>query len=206
MNKCPKCGSNVNPGEAFCRNCGTKLSDIQPTPLNSVPTQQPVQEVSVQPVQNVSSNEVSQVEVDDDLCDAYIGKNVDGFKKKDFSFHTFFLGVPYILYRKMYFLGILYFVGNMIAVMFLPSMSKSLLLFANIYISAEFKKWYLKNVQEQVNKIKLVNKDKSREELIAICARKGGTTWVPVIILLFIYLIIIFLYLLALSAGMDVEE
>ncbi len=31
MNRCPKCGTNVREGEAFCRMCGTKLTPPQPT-------------------------------------------------------------------------------------------------------------------------------------------------------------------------------
>ncbi len=41
MNRCPKCGTNVREGEAFCRMCGTKLTPPQPTQNNTGQSVQP---------------------------------------------------------------------------------------------------------------------------------------------------------------------
>lgn len=218
MNSCPNCGSNVNQGEAFCRVCGTKL--ILPQ-NNSVTNQQPFQEINNQNESNVQqsinnqnfqqtglgvnttlqgpqqpqnnvgyqSNTIS----DDDLIDAYIGKNADKLKTGNFSANTLCFGFLYVLYRKMWLLGFLLLAVIVVATMFLPSIVSFVFCLSNIAFSLQFKKIYLKHVKEQVDKIKTENTGKTREQLMMLCSQKGGTTLVPVIIFIILDAILIFL-------------
>ena len=105
MNNCPNCGSNTNPGEAFCRVCGTKLSLPENNLLNNpqvsgnnqmsnveqvehldlpnvnntqMPNNNQVQGSQQIPNINNTFNSQNDMEV---LTDAYIGKNADKLKK-----------------------------------------------------------------------------------------------------------------------------
>ena len=206
MNNCPNCGSNVNPGEAFCRMCGTKI----PTPENNITnnTQQPQTDFSNNAFQPINNNVNSTFQPqttfnqnntmvqnsynnDDALIDAYIGKNVDKLKNGGFSGCTFFFGAIYALYRKMWLLGAIWIAAAMIANLFLPTFASLLSLVANIVISIQFKKWYMKHVEEEVAKIKAQNPGKSNKELIEICRKKGGTSMIPVIIAIIFYAAIV---------------
>lgn len=129
----------------------------------------------------------------EDLIDSYIGKNADKLKNGGFSVNTFFFGSLYVLYRKMWLLGFIWLAVNMIANMFLESIASVITIAANIIISMQFKKFYLKHVEEQVDKIKAENPGKTKEQLMMICSQKGGTTLVPVIIAIIFYGIVFFI-------------
>lgn len=203
MINCPKCGSNVNQGEMFCRVCGAKIvsQSIQPNQIGATPSdnqQVYAQNQYVPQQQQIMNNNVeygtsnsSSYSNDETLINAYIGKNADKLKNGGFSVNTLFFGNIYVLYRKMWMLGIVWFLVSMIISMFLSSLSSVLTIAANIFISTQFKKWYLKNVEEKVTKIKAENPNASYEQLLAICTKKGGTTIIPVIIFLVLYIVAI---------------
>lgn len=194
---CPNCGSNVNQGEVFCRVCGTKL----PLPQSSMPTniqnnlQNNTQIQSGVNTQNSINNEY--------LIDAYIGKNAESLKNGSFSINTFFFGTLYVLYRKMWLLGIIWLAISLISNIFLSSIASAITLATNIIISVQFKKLYLKHVKEQVEKIKSANQGKSQEQLIMICGQKGGTTLIPVIIATIFYFIVFFILFIAELYNLD---
>lgn len=199
---CPKCGSNVNQGEMFCRVCGAKIvsQSVQLNQMGQTPvTNQQVytQNQNISQQQPIMNNNVgygktnySSYSNDEALINAYIGKNADKLKNGGFSVNTFFFGNIYILYRKMWMLGIIWFLISIIISMFLSSLSSILTLVGNIYISTQFKKWYLKYVEEKVAKIKAENPNASHEQLLMICTRKGGTTIIPIIIFLVLFITI----------------
>ena len=211
MNNCPNCGSNVKQGEAFCRMCGTKIpvpqtniyaNTQQPLPVNNQGAnyQQPIINPSSQGFQQPQTNghinngmPQNNYINNDDLIDSYIGKNANSLKNGSFSANTFFFGFLYVLYRKMWLLGFIWFAISMVANMFLTSISGIITLAANIIISIKFKKLYLKHVEEQVKKIESENPGKTKEQLMMICSQKGGTTLIPVIITLILYGIIFFI-------------
>ena len=202
MMNCPKCGSNVNQGEMFCRVCGAKIvsQSIQPNQMGQMPVanqqvQTQNQYVSQQqPIMNnnfgYGASNYSSYSNDESLINAYIGKNADKLKNGGFSVNTFFFGNIYVLYRKMWMLGIIWFLASMIISMFLSSLSGVLTLAANIFISTQFKKWYVKHVEEKVAKIKSENPNASQEQLLMICTQKGGTTIIPIIIMIVLYIAI----------------
>lgn len=216
---CPNCNSHVELGSSFCGVCGAKIetsSLVQNGNLvynqqnntqiqyNNVPSDN--YQSHMQYNNGIQSNYQSQMyyqqnvnrEVDNEekLMDAYIGKNADKLKNGGFSLNVFFFGNIYVLYRKMWLLGILWFVGSMIVSMFLSSFSSLISTFVGIYISTQFKNMYLNHVKEQVKKIQTENVGKTYEELKLICEKKGGTTIWPVIIFILFYVVLIGLFFL----------
>ena len=224
MNNCPNCGSKVNQGEAFCKVCGAKL----PLPQNITNNTQQYQQFTNQNIGNINqpisyqninnqqenlqqpqnniyqNNMVYNNDTNDEyLINSYIGKNAEKLKNRGFSINTFFFGSLYILYRKMWLFGFIWLAISIISNMFLPSVSGYIATITNIIASTQFKKYYLKHVEEQVDKIKSENPDKTKEQLMMICSQKGGTTVVPVIIAIILYCITIFM---AISAILDEYE
>lgn len=203
MNNCPNCGSQVNQGEAFCRVCGTKLPSPQNIAnnmqyqqftnqnfnmVNQPTNNQNINSQQLNTISNLQNNIIYNNDTDDeDLIDSYIKKNVNKLKNGGFSANTFFFGFLYMLYRKMWLLGFIWFAISIITNTFLPSIANIVTLIANIVISIKFKKIYLNHVKEQVNKIKSENSEKTKEQLMMICHKKGGTTIVPVIIAILFY-------------------
>ena len=203
MNNCPNCGEKVNQVEFFCRTCGSKLNfNVQNTSalnnqsnnfqnMNNMNNQN-INGIQNNNLQNMNNQNFNNTINDDDyLIDSYIGKNADKLKDGKFCVNTFLFGFVYALYRKMWLLGFSWLAAAYILNIFLSSFSSFIMIVFGIVISIEFKKLYLKNVREQVNKIKENNKDKSLQELANICRKKGGTTVVPVIIFVVFYVIII---------------
>lgn len=144
----------------------------------------------------------------EELIKAYIGKNADQLKK-GFSWNTIIFGFFYTLYRKMWLVGfcwLLIIVGiktmPVLLDINLPSMTQlfknfdwyewwqiTLVLLPyviNIIMAFLFKKIYLRSVIKKVKCIKNENNGKTADELTKICNQKGGTTTLPVIILVLI--------------------
>lgn len=185
--KCINCNNETIPGDSFCRVCGVKLENN--TFVNGGTTTNP----------------------DTELVDAYIGKNVEAIRKQDFSWATFFWGVYYAIYRKMWLLAVLWFVIIFILVLFLPSLSSFVGLVLNIIVCIKFKEWYVKHAEENVQKIKNNNPHMNHEQLLEVCRRKGGTSVIALIIfvLLFIVFIVAVVFVVAVilaAAEMTGEE
>lgn len=144
---------------------------------------------SQQPQNNIYQNNIIYNNDSDNeyLIDSYIGKNAEKLKNGGFSTNTFFFGSLYVLYRKMWLLGFIWLAINITANIFLKSISGAIAVITNIIASTQFKKYYLKHVEERVDKIKSENPDKTKEQLIMICSQKGGTTLIPVIIAIIFY-------------------
>lgn len=191
---CPNCGAKINQGEMFCRVCGTKIIS-QSIQQNSMTQANESQQNHTQNQYNMQQPHMNNTTYnnysnDDTLINAYIGKNAFKLKNGSFSFNTFFFGTIYVLYRKMWLLGIIWVLASMIISLFLPTFSGILSIVANIIISTQFKKWYLEHVKENIAKIKSENPTASHEQLLTICTQKGGTTIAPIIILVILYLAI----------------
>lgn len=210
MNSCPNCGSNVNQGEAFCKVCGSKMQSSQNIINNTQPSQPVNEQINNQNIssnqqyinpavqcfqqsQNNGNNMQQNSYIDnDDLIDSYIGANAKKIKKGGTSWSCLFIGILYVLYRKMWLLGFIWWVISIISNIFLPSVASYISLFLDVAISMEFKKWYLKHAEEQVDKIKTENPGKSKEELMKICKKKGGVTLIPdIIYIIYVILLII---------------
>lgn len=206
---CPNCGTIINQGDLFCRVCGTKI----PTQHNNLTSPNNVQK-NIGNNNNINqdnpnhnnttpnNNQYNNLN-DDILIDSYIGTNAEQLKNGTFSFCSLLLGPIYVLYRKMWFVGLIWIVINVIINLFLSSISTLLLIIVNIVISTQFKKLYLKQVKEEVKEIQKDNTGASKEELIKICNQQGGTTIIPVIIIIVFYTL---LMAIAFTAYKDEEE
>ena len=93
---CPKCGNFVNAGEKFCGKCGC------------------VMEPGNQPASVETGN-------DEELLRAYVGKNYDKIVKSPISICSLLFGLFYVLYRKMWLLGVMWFLLMFVANLFLPN-------------------------------------------------------------------------------------
>lgn len=193
---CSKCNSYVASEDAFCGVCGTKVNNQNEYPqqsnigyiTNGYPEQLNTgykQSENLGEWENISTpnNESNQFS-DEDLIDAYIGNNAKEIKSGKFSWCAFWLGLYYLLYRKMWVLAALVFAIAFISGIFLTSFSSVILLGTSIFLGIKFNELYLKNATDEVNKIKFENSAASREELIKCCKKKGGTTIIPVILLI----------------------
>lgn len=194
---CPNCKSTINIGDSFCKSCGFNVTGIERTIEektanneinNNLNTSVNYQEQNIQNNINNSLNQQDSINFND-LMDAYIGKNVDKLKS-GFSFCTFFFGVLYVFYRKMWLLGFIWILINLALSIFLPKLFL-LQLVLNIVIAICFKKLYISHVVNKVTKIKEQYSNLSNQDLIYLCYKKGRTTIAPVIIVLAIYALMV---------------
>lgn len=173
---CSNCGANINNGQSFCAVCGTKVPSQPMNYLENNNVGQPF---------NNYSGEAN----DEELLDAYIGKNAEKIKRKgneavSFSAPEFLCGLGYAVYRKMYMLAILQFLGFLIALIFLPTFWVYIYGAIKWIVILQFDKWYLKNAKEKVEKIKSENRGASQQDLIKICRKKGGTSIWGIIVII----------------------
>lgn len=81
---CPYCGTKISDNQVFCPKCGNRVVNHEIT----------------------NTYEIS----DTKELEMYIGQNVGKIMSRKFSWPSFFLGVYYYLYRKMYLLSLLFMI------------------------------------------------------------------------------------------------
>ena len=127
-----------------------------------------------------------EVEKEDMLIDAYIGKKTDRLKNRGFSWCAFFFGPYYFLYRKMWMFGIILFIIE-IVVGKIPDMFTWIKLIINVIIrimvAIIFSEEYLSFVMKKVKKIISDNDNKNYEKIMLICKKKGGTSMLPIVLI-----------------------
>lgn len=137
-----------------------------------------------------SISEEESVTIDDDeqelkknLLIEYLGNNKEDFFKYKFSAPGFLFGPIYLMYRKIYFIGLLL---SMIIVFLCLKVDivYGLALFgvSNVVISLLFNKLYLDYSYDNMMKIMKNYSNRSKEELIIICREKGRTSFSRLII------------------------
>lgn len=189
MKHCNNCGFDNNVEDIFCKNCGNRFdvqANVNAAPVNNV--QYDNQNLS-QIQNNVNINNVNQTKhiTTDELVDIYIGPNVDKLKTNGFSFCTFFFGIMYVFYRKMWLLGIIWMALAVVTSMFLSSFQLVINIIFSLVMAIKFKGMYINHVREEVYKIKDLNTKKTDEEIAMICQSKGGTSVGLVILSIIIY-------------------
>jgi len=172
---CSNCGANIEYGEAFCKECGTRVAS-QSTNYN------------VFQDFNTFTNNYVNIISDEQLIDAYIGKNAEQIKKGGFSIWSFLFGMFYVIYRKMWLLSTVGIVISLVANLFLPTFATYIVGAFGWAVAFQFNKWYLENAKENVEKIKNENFGVSQQNLIEICRKKGGTSIIAVVIAAICYL------------------
>ena len=119
----------------------------------------------------------------------YIGKNNKKFFNNKFSFTAFFFGGLYLIYRKMYVLGILiYFIETFITQFFfnneiLSTIITILILIERIFLGFVINKKYLDIAYNNSMKIQEKNFIRPDEEIVSSCKENGGTNLFLVIVL-----------------------
>ena len=160
MNNCPKCGFAIDQNSFFCPMCGTEILASYNNDIN-----------------------------DEALINSYIGKNFDKLDKSKFSIYTFLGGFLYFFYRKMWLIGFIWLTAVCAVGALVYPFHFILFLYFRIVMAIKFKEIYYKHVENQVNKIKMKNADKSKMELVAICSKKGGVSFAPVVGVILLYVI-----------------
>ncbi len=132
-------------------------------------------------------NEVSMKErkeqSDDKLVMEYVGKKYPIIKNKKFSLPAFFFGYLYAAYRKYYSLTFIILLINVLTALFikfaklnditLAVVSVVVNIVLDLVVSFNFNKWYLKNAEKRVQKIKDDNSSLSENDLSMLCGKKG---------------------------------
>ena len=163
---CSKCGSQIiDSNDKFCKNCGN--------PVN----------VNVEVVNNASTD-------DEELLRIFVGKNYDKLKYQKFNLCMFFFGICYTLYRKMWLLSLIMYGISMAVNIILPELSFIAMLGVNIYLAIKWKDIYIKHCRDKIEELKQTNPNLNKEQFIALLAKKGGTTIVPVIVFVVLYILL----------------
>ncbi len=149
------------------------------------PTQDNNQTIQNQPNNGLTENDKEA------YIKAFIGKNYDKIKDLKFSLPAFFLNVTYMLYRKMFLYSILLFIIVLIVGTIFPIGAIALPIAAALL----FKPLYMNFVKAKVTKIITNNSGKSKEEIMDICSKKGGTSIGLIFLGGFVETIIIAIYL-----------
>lgn len=141
---------------------------------------------------NYSKTSTEIVTSDEDYIKAYIKTNYYRIKNKKFNIGALIFGPFYCIYRKMYSLGILLLIIELLFVSSIGGDYTTVIeLFINLYLAIKINEIYLKKVNTRIDNIKNNNPDKSSTELIKICSEEGGTLPVKKIVSAIILFIII---------------
>lgn len=173
---CNRCGERFKESDKFCSRCGTPINNSQEQ-------------------YNYGFN--STTITDDDLISAYIGNNYNDIKNSKFSIPTFFLGVYYFLYRKMWLYAILGFsisvICTVLSVVFNIWYVSLVTFIYIIFMALNVNNLYINIARKRVEKIKKNNPNKTNQELINECKKKGGTSVLGVILPIIIIFPILFI-------------
>lgn len=176
---CPICNHIAEDSSLYCEECGAIFEQIS------------------------SNNSM------DELLDNYIGKNAKKIKEGNFSISAFLGGGMYLFYRKMWAFGFGYFIAGFL-ILLLDVMLGNVddlcsnfvlvsLLILNAFVGIKFKELYLDKAQKDVDNIILKTSDKTPEEVVELCRKKGGTSARLMIVLISL----IFLSLASISKIID---
>ena len=208
MVKCSKCGTEAKEGDSFCRVCGKKIDeelisqdsnmsiDYTQYEQNNVQTsvvdsQNNLQSFINEP--NYNFEKKDDYVSDDELIDAFIGENVLKLKKGGFSWASFFFGIFYAFYRRMYALGFIMYMIIFILNLFIPSIAKYFIFVLNIFLCIFFKSLYLNHARDWVTKIRRDYPNCTNNQLKKICSSKGGTNAPVVLLIVALYILIIYM-------------
>lgn len=221
--KCLKCGNELKDNEIMCSNCG----------YNRYNTPQQDNQFATRNIGVYNQNPVDKEEVEkklenqkqfDQLVETYIGSMYYNFRKGSFSWCAFFFGPLYFLYRKLYAVAILLYIGsfaisgfftfttqgrylyvpNIKSLLTLKGFSTYLIIYTlvfliiRLFLGMTFKKFYFDEVVERIGKLKKNNPNLGFNQLLEVAKQKGGTNILAPILVI---LIPIFLAIITLIMG-----
>ncbi|MBQ7668138.1 MAG: DUF2628 domain-containing protein [Clostridia bacterium] len=121
-------------------------------------------------------------EDDINLIDEYMGKNANSIRNCGFSVPMFFFGYYYLLYRKMYFLAMVFLILSAIFAAIPGGVGMLIWLGMNIFMALKFNEWYLDKARTKIVEIRSQHITRRPIELVDICKKKGGTSIVAPIV------------------------
>ena len=193
---CSKCGFAINEGDSFCKSCGERL--ISGSNSNEqVNNNMNYQNNSVQMNNNVQGQD-SGINFEE-LVNVYIGNNAYQIRKGGFSINMLFFSYFYILYRKMWLLGLAWFAGVSIVAAIFGEYASLIVLICNIVMAFRIKDIYVKYAREKVRKIVQENPGMNYAQLVTLCSAKGGTTAWPIFLIIVLQIFFISVYSLVTS-------
>lgn len=163
--KCPNCKATIDDNSKFCDYCGKEIKNEQPT---------------------IKKEEITKEEYHKN----FIGDNYYTFKNK-FNIAAFILGGLYLFYRKQYIFGTIFIIITVLTIFITPLIA----IIFHLLLGIAYNNQYISYVNKKTNEIKIKNINKPKEEILAICKEKGGTSIISSVgsIILILLLIIIIL-------------
>ncbi len=158
--KCNNCGAEINEKDSTCKVCGSTISKEENGPqilLNSKASDEGINEDSL-------------------LLDIFIGHNKEALKKGDFSVWAFLFGPLYMMYRKMIILTLSYLILYYVLYLYLDEALFIVMFIFHVFLGISFKKIYIKRASDKVVNIRSKNINKTRDQIIDKCKKKGGTS------------------------------
>lgn len=125
--------------------------------------------------QNYSNATQQQVTSDDSYKLAFIGKNKESIIKSKISVPALIFGPLYLIYRKMYTLGVTLVLILFVLLIYFGENISSFQIFINVILALKFKIIYLNYVNKKVEEIKNNSQNKTTTEILYECSQKGNT-------------------------------
>lgn len=219
---CHKCGNKLKENEKFCTICGyynsqdsTSLEEIniqeddnnfdqdyQSLLINqNQEPQEKLIEIVEEPQEEVyeeSYKKVNEAEnnffdyQEEKLLESYIGEDYKVVKKRPVNLYALFLSWMYVLYRKMYILGIIGLIGIYIFSIFFFDFLIIYLVLSSIFLAFFFNKIYIFIASKKVKAISKKNEGVDTFTLENIIKKKGGVNFITALLIYFIFLLAIF--------------
>lgn len=206
--QCKNCGKKLKTNELFCTSCGAyneqdtennsqsllnkdEFNLLDETIYESKEEYDYVKEFNLK-ADSSGTKEDEFFYKDEKYLEAYIGEDYKLIKKSPFNIYAFFLNWMYILYRKMYVLGIVGMLITYIVILINPKFLLIYLFIMMILIGLFFNKLYI-----FFSKLKVEFFIKRHQEMDSftienICRKKGGVKVSVALIIYLIFLITVF--------------
>lgn len=179
---CSKCRTQNEQNSKFCVGCGNIIETT-----NLFDNQELNNNINNQQTNNYNISQEYEKDIDEELIQAYIGKNEKKIRRKGGTILPTLVGPAYYFYRKLYIEGVIWLGIIIIAELFLENYALSIYSFSATIAGFIFRILYLNKVNKDISKIKKENLHKSIEELKNICSKKGGTNELVVFIVIFLW-------------------
>ena len=131
-------------------------------------------------------------DIDEELLRIYIGNNYDKIISGKFNFCAFFFNVFYLFYRREIAFGICILLINLL----IGSSWIYGSFITSLVLGFIFNKMYINKARRKISEIKLVNNNKSLDEIRLIVLKKGGVSVVNLVIVLVINFLLVFISIL----------
>lgn len=129
----------------------------------------------------------------DKFVKAYIGRNYNQINNMKFSIPALIFGPLYLLYRKVWGYAFGAILISIAASLLLDSGYADIVnLIIHVFFAFKFKEIYLRQAEDKVENIEQQSLDKSTEELLNICRKKGGTSIKALFTIFFVTIILAF--------------